>query len=84
MEQLNDIQLPVSMPILVAIVAAVIQMTKELPVVAKYKAYLPILSVVLGVLLAYYLQVDSWPIIGFMIGLTASGAYDFVKSKNGN
>ena len=47
-EQIN-IQLPESMPILVAGVAAVIQVIKGLPVVEKFKAYLPLVSIGLGV-----------------------------------
>ena len=79
-EQLN-IQLPESMPILVAIVAAVIQMVKGLPIIAKFKAYLPLVSVGLGIGLAYYQQIESWPIVGAIVGLTASGAYSALKAK---
>ena len=81
-EQLN-IQLPESMPILVAIVAAVIQLVKGLPVVEKVKPYLPIASIGFGIGIAYYQQIESWPIIGVIVGLTASGAYDVLKAKPG-
>ena len=52
-EILKNIVLPESMPIYVALTAAVIQMVKQLPFFAQVKAYLPLVSIGIGLGLAY-------------------------------
>ena len=66
---------------LVAAVGAILQMAKAIPQLEKIKAWLPVLSVALGVALAFVWSLDEPVIAGIMIGLTASGSYDFLKPK---
>ena len=68
---------------LVALVAAMLQMLKAIPLVDKFKPWLPVASVGLGVLMAFWTKIPEPIVPGIMVGLAASGGYSFMKSKNG-
>jgi uncharacterized membrane protein len=80
----DNIQLtPELLPILTA---AILQFIKSFPPLAQYitgheKEWLPILSMAVGVGLAYAIGVVSPILPGIMIGLAASGGYDLLKGK---
>ena len=69
------------MLMLVTIVATIIQIAKEIPHIVKFKAWFPYVSVILGIVLALIWSVPEPVIASIMIGLTASGSYDFLKPK---
>lgn len=80
MEQLS-LEITPAMLVLIPVVAAIIQQIKKVPQLKQYRQLLPLLSLALGVGLAY-LQVLQNPIMaGILVGLSASGAFDVLKDK---
>jgi hypothetical protein len=73
---------------LVPVIAAIIQILKRLPQLQALKAWLPVVSVVLGIGFAYLNKVPDPIVPGITLGLLASGAYDVLKgaaaSKTGH
>ena len=67
---------------LTALVAAILQMVKALPFIEKFRSWLPVASVALGIVLAYLTKVPNPIVPGIMVGLAASGGYSFLKQKN--
>lgn len=64
---------------LIPLVAGIVQMIKWLPVVVKYKDYLPFASLGLGILLAYINHIANPIMIGIIVGLAATGSYETIK-----
>ena len=63
------------MTLLVAIVAYIIQQVKELPYIKKVKGYLPLISMALGVGLAFVWSLTNPIPTGIVIGFAASTGY---------
>ena len=80
MENLS-VEMTPAMLILVPVVAAIIQMVKNVPQVAKYREFLPLASLALGVGAAYLQNIPNPIVAGVIIGLTAAGSYDVLKGK---
>ena len=66
---------------LVALVAALLQMLKAIPLVDKFKPWLPVASVAIGIMLSFLVSLPEPIVAGVMIGLSASGGYSSMKSK---
>lgn len=66
----------------VAIVAALLQIIKTIPVIDRFKAWFPLASVALGLGLASAMNLPDVIVTGILIGLSASGGYDLFKSKD--
>jgi hypothetical protein len=83
---INNIEIPEIVFVLVPLIAALIQMLKQIiiniPRLTVLKEFLPIVSVALGISLSYLEHLNNPIIIGVMMGLSAAGAYDLYKSKN--
>lgn len=62
-------------------VAMVVALTQVIKMTGFPSRFLPLLTVVLGSLLAAYLKLD--PMNGLIIGLTATGLYSGVKNTLG-
>lgn len=81
---MDNIQLTPEMLALVPIVALLIQLLKNLPLVAKILPYLPFISIVIAYVLAIIqLGTANWQVSiipAIAVGLIASGAYDAVKA----
>ena len=67
---------------LVAVTGALLQMAKNIPIIEKFRSWLPVASVALGIVLAYVTNVPDPIVPGIMVGLAASGGYSFLKQKN--
>lgn len=65
--------------IVVAVVAAVLQLLKRIPALAVLTAWLPLVSLGLGVGGAFLWGVTDPLPTGILIGLVASGGYDVLK-----
>lgn len=66
---------------LAVLVGALLQMAKAIPQAPKFTAWFPVLSVFLGIGIAFAAQIGDPIISGIMIGLSASGGYSFLKVK---
>lgn len=80
MEELT-VTLTPAMLAIVPVVAAVVQAIKRLEVVAKYKQWLPFMSIGIAYGIAYFTQVPDPVVPSILIGLAASGGYDLFKVK---
>lgn len=68
-----------SMLILVPLVAALIQVIKRLPIIAKISDWLPLVSVAIATGLAMVNKMPNPIMAGVVIGLTAVGGYELIK-----
>lgn len=78
MENLTTTLTP-EMLALVPIVAAILQVVKNIKAIEKLKDWFPFFSVAIAYGLCYYSNVAEPVLPAILIGLTASGAYDLVK-----
>ena len=72
---------------MVGVIAALVQQFKRVKILTRLQDHVPIyviISVLLGIGAAYYIQADNAIIEGVMMGLTACGAYSASKqARNG-
>lgn len=76
-----NIELTPAMLALIPVVAASLQMLKKIPQVALFKEYLPVISIAISAGFLYYQQVPNPIIPAVVIGLTACGGFDLLRSK---
>ena len=81
MESQLSIELTPAMLAMVPLVAAVLQMFKNLPLLETYKRYFPIAALALGIGAAFLQGFPNPILVGIVIGLTAAGSYDVLKGK---
>ena len=77
---MESTQLTPEMLALVPIVAGVLQALKKIPIIDKIKAYMPFLSMALGLGAVYALTGEPQVIPAVVMGLMASGLYSGVKA----
>jgi len=75
------IELTPEMLALVPVVAAIIQVLKKIPAIAKIKGWLPFVSVGISLGLGYIAQVPDPVLSAVIIGLVAVGGYEIVKGR---
>jgi len=70
--------------VLSLIVAGIVQVMKYVPGLNKLDWRLrPVVSMVIGVGLAYFIVPENFVIVGALAGLVASGGYDMIKGLLG-
>ena len=72
--------LPPSALVLIPMVAALIQMLKWVPLIQKFKDYLPFASLGLGIILAHTSHMANPVMVGIIVGLAAIGSYETIKT----
>lgn len=77
---MNEIALTPEMVALVPVIAGVLQALKKIPIIDQIKAYMPFVSMLLGLGIVYAQTSEIQIIPAVMIGLTASGLYSGVKA----
>ena len=75
-------QLTPTMMSLIPVVAAIIQIAKNVPAIARVSAWLPYISVGVSLGLCYAVKVPDPILPSIIIGLAASGGYEFMKAKS--
>jgi len=64
---------------LIFCVAALIQFVKKIPLLSRYSDWLPLLSCLLGIGVAYLQHIGNPLVSGIVIGVIASGSYELLK-----
>ena len=77
---MNEIALSPEMIALVPVIAGILQALKKIPIIDQIKAYMPFISMLLGLGIVYAQTNEIQIIPAVMIGLTASGLYSGVKA----
>lgn len=84
---MDNVVLTPEMLAVVPVIAILLQLLKSVPAIAKYSAWLPLVSVAIGIAwsLAMKMGAGYGPqvITGVIVGVAAAGSYDVVK-KLGN
>jgi hypothetical protein len=90
---IEGIELTPTMMMLIPAVALILQKLKELPYYAYIKGFGGVLSLVIGIVLAYATSTPDPILNGIVIGVAATGGYEVLKKpkttlieniKNGN
>jgi len=81
----GGLEVPAALVGVVPVLAVLLQLLKQIPVIGKYRAYFPILAAVLGGVAGLLLLPDEPNILvrilgGVAAGLASSGAFSTVKS----
>jgi hypothetical protein len=79
MDQLN-VNLTPEMLALVPVVAAIIQVLKRIPVIAKISNWIPFLSVGISLSLCYISGIKDPTVPAIVVGLMSSGGYDLLRA----
>lgn len=79
MEEQLSLTLTPAMLVIVPIVATLLQVLKRIEIINKIKDWLPVISVVASILLAYLSGIGNPILAGVIIGLVAAGGYDVAK-----
>lgn len=80
----STVNLTPEMLAIVPVVAFLLQLLKRIPAVAKMKSWLPLVSVGTSIGLCYLLGVQDPVTPAIVIGLTASGGYDLLRTPTQN
>jgi len=78
---MDEIVLTPEMLTLVPVVAAILQMAKNIQALANLKQWFPLISLGLGVAACFLTGVANPILPGILIGLSASAGYDVLKLK---
>jgi len=76
-----SIELTPGMLALVPIVGALLQMLKKISYVERFKEWLPLVSMLISFGFLYYQNISDPLLPAVIIGLTACGGFDLMKSK---
>ena len=79
MDENLTITLTPAMMAIVPVVAALLQVAKTFPIVVKFKAYMPVFSIVIAGVIAHLAKVEDPYMAGVLIGLASSTGYDLFK-----
>ena len=79
--ELTEISLTPSMIVLIPVIAALVQVVKKIKYMEQIKDWIPFISIGLALAVMYAVKIPDPIVPAIIVGLTACGAYDAVKTK---
>jgi hypothetical protein len=74
-----SVTLTPQMLVVVPVIGGLVQMVKQVPFIRKQAAWLPLVTVLLGVAVAFGLRFDDPVMAGLLMGLASGGGYDLLR-----